>query len=324
MARRGPRRRSLTVEAFLIDKWLPVARGTVRPTTFMSYESHVRGHIAPRLGRLRLQRLSPEDLNEFYAGLQRSGRRKGSGPLHSSSVRRIHATLHRALGDAVRWELLDRNPADRSSPPKQRAETKVEMRTWTADELRHFLEFVKSESLYTLWLLLATTGMRRGEAAGLRWSDVDLEGRSLSVRQTVVLLGHKPYVSAPKSARSRRVIALDERTATVLAEYRAQASASEADFVFSDSDGSFIHPAKVTRMFDRHVRASGLRCIRLHDLRHTHATLALQAGVHPKVVSERLGHSTVSLTLDVYSHALQHIQKEATQRFAALLFDSDD
>jgi integrase len=162
--------------------------------------------------------------------------------------------------------------------------------------------------------------MRRGEILGLRWPDLDLGSSWLSVRQTVVVVDHHPQVSEPKTARGRQCIALDPASIAALhAHHTAQAAERLAagpawpnsDLVFTRPDGGPLHPEYVRRQFDRHIHRAELPRIRFHDLRHTHATLALQAGVHPKIVSERLGHATVAMTLDVYSHAIPALQQDA-------------
>lgn len=312
--------RKVTVERFLWDIWLPAIKTTIRKSTFLSYESHVRHHVAPHIGCRRLDKLDGSMLNELYATLLERGRQNGTG-LSPATVRRVHTTLHRAFRDAMRWELIARNPAASADPPKLRASQRVEFSTWSADELRGFLEFVRNDRLYPLWLLLATTGMRRGEVLGLRWCDVDLERGEAAVRQTVISLNYVIALSEPKTAKGRRVVALDEHTVSGLRAYKKEkAPAAEADLLFSYRTGTPLNPIDISKGFVKLGREAGLRRIRLHDLRHTHATLALQAGIHPKIVSERLGHSTVAFTLDVYSHAIPHLQKEAASQIASLLF----
>lgn len=307
---------------FLRAEWLPAIRTTVRATTFANYVSHVESQIVPRLGDLRLCEIQGRTLNAFYAALLVEGRVDGKGPLATSSVRRIHAALHKALKDAVRWGYLSKNPADSANPPKLRAEGPNEMATWSAEQLRSFLAFVRSDELYPLWFLLATTGLRRGEALGLRWCDVDLDAGHIAVRQSLVPVNGAAQLSTPKTNRGRRVVAIDRRTCEVLAELRARCGNREpAALIFGGNTPAALSPTAVTKRFRILVEASGLPRVRLHDLRHTHATLALQAGVHPKIVSERLGHSTVSLTLDVYSHAVPHMQKDAAEQIAHVMFD---
>ena len=314
------RQRKLTLERFLWDKWLPAITTTIRTSTYLSYESHLRNHICPHIGHMRLDKVDGSTLNGLYATLLEKGRRNGSA-LSPSTVRRVHAALHRAFRDAVRWDLINRNPADSADPPKLRANRRVELTTWSADELARFLRHVGHDPLYPLWMLLATTGMRRGEVLGLRWCDIALDRGEAAVRQTVVSHNYKIDISEPKTARGRRVIALDEYTVQRLRSLKKQeCPSSEANLLFHYRTGNPINPIDISKRFIELSREAGLPRIRLHDLRHTHATLALQAGIHPKIVSERLGHSTISFTLDVYSHAIPHLQKEAAGQIASLLF----
>lgn len=306
----------LTVEEFLIERWLPSIEMTIRPNTFVSYAGHLSNHVVARIGNMSIHDVDGPTLNALYSELLRGGRLKGRGKgLNPTTVRRVHATLRRAFRDAVRWGLLEKNPVESCDPPRQ-ARTEV-MRTWSLEELRSFLELTNEDEWAELWLLLATTGMRRGEALGLRWSDIDLGTCVISIRRSIVLVGHRPHIAEPKSARSRRVIVLDRRTADALE--RLNTNATPRDFVFRTSDGESIHPAAVSRRFREIVDGSSLPRIRLHDLRHTFATLALQAGIHPKIVSERLGHSTIALTLDVYSHALPTLQRDAAEKVGDLI-----
>jgi integrase len=202
------------------------------------------------------------------------------------------------------------------------------MRTWTPDELRSFLEYVAHDPYYAAWVLAASTGMRRGEVLGLRWQDIDFDRRRLAIRQTIISIDYRVEVSEPKTARGRRSVALDSGTVTALRGHRAAQNQEklklgeayqDMGLVFCRADGGPVHPDRFTQMFDKHVKESGLPRIRLHDLRHTHATLALAAGIHPKVVSERLGHSTVAFTMDVYSHAIPSMEAEAAETIANLV-----
>ena len=195
--------------------------------------------------------------------------------------------------------------------------------------MKAFLEALKDERLYALWHTIAMTGMRRGEAIGLRWSDVDLENARLAVRRALIPINREVVVSEPKTVKGRRVIALDPGTVEIL---KAQAARQldeqkewndvsvESQLVFTRENGAALDPESVSRYFRQAVKKSMLPQIRLHDLRHTHATLALQAGIHPKVVSERLGHATISITLDTYSHAIPALQEDAAARIAELVF----
>lgn len=313
----------LLVVEYLTNQWLPAIASTIRPTTFLSYQGHVQRHLVPALGCLPLQQLSPAHLNALY---QRLLSPNGQRALSPATVRRIHATLHRALKDAVRWNQLTRNPADGADPPRNAQEQ--EMKVWSVMELKKFLAAERGSRLYPLWLTLATTGMRRGEVLGLRWEDVDLAAPTISIRQTRVMLGYEPLTSTPKTRRGKRLMALDPGTASALREnsrrqeeelLEAGPAGNHSGYVFTRPDGEPYHPEKVSKLFRKAARNAGLPPIRLHDLRHTYATLALSAGVHPKIVSERLGHASIGITLDCYSHCLPALSEEAACRVAALV-----
>ena len=317
----------LSVKTFLVDHWLPAIESGLRKSTFEGYRSAIRSHVISHLGEMRLQALTPDSLNAFYATLLKEGRRDGKGGLSPKTVHNVHVMLHKALHDAVRWNYLPRNVAEFSDPPRQTSSGKA-MRTWTPEELRSFLQVVENDPLFAAWVLSASTGMRRGEVLGLRWQDIDFDRRRLAIRQTIISIDYRVEISEPKTARGRRSVALDTGTVTALRAHRASQNQEklilgeayqDMGLVFCRADGTPVHPDRFTQMFDKHVRDSGIPRIRLHDLRHTHATLALAAGIHPKVVSERLGHSTVAFTMDVYSHAIPSMEAEAADTIANLV-----
>ncbi len=317
----------LTVRQYLIDEWLPSIEATIRPATLLVYRVHVEHYIVPRIGHCRLQRLSPGAIGAMYAQLM-SG--DGSRALSTATVRLTAVVLHRALRDAVRRRHLARNPSDDVDAPRpeQSGTERREMKTWTAAQLHAFLESTKNDRLYALWHLLAMTGLRRGEALGLKWEDVDMETGRLAVRRSLTSVNYMITVSEPKTKKGRRTVPLDAATMAVM---RAQAVRQldeqkrwgeawvDAGYCFTREDGRPLQPDIVTKNFRTAERAIPLPQIRLHDLRHTWATLALQAGVHPKVVQERLGHSTISMTLDIYSHAIPAMQEQASELVAALV-----
>jgi integrase len=313
-------RRRITVEKYLNQVWLPAAARTVKESTLSGYKAHVRDYLAPHLGSIRLHRLTAARLNTFYSELSRRNSVAMHRPLSKATLRRLHATFHRALNDAVKWGYLDKNPASSCDPPRITPGSS-EMRTWANKEVARFLEFTADHPLHAVWVLLVTTGMRRGEVLGLRWCDLDLERGTAAVRQTVTMVGREIRVSPPKSRRSRRVVALDPMSVRTLIDQHAKASDPKPEDLVFSSDDRPLNPPKVSKIFTALVEESGLPRIRLHDLRHTHATLALQAGIHPKIVSERLGHATVALTLDVYSHAVANMQEEAARRIGDLIFN---
>ena len=226
---------------------------------------------------------------------------------------------------------LARNPADAADPP--RAGQKPDgIHSWDAATLRRFLEASgeAGDRLHGLWVLLATTGMRRGEALGLRWSDLDLEAGRTRVVQTIIQIAGVVSVGEPKTGRGRRSVSLDSATVAVLRDHRHRmrqerllvgADFSDLGLVFHQPDGSWLHPEAVSEAFLRRVRRHGLPRLTLHGLRHTWATLALERGIHPRVVQERLGHSTIAITLGIYSHVSPTLHDEAAQLVADLVLD---
>ncbi|MCZ7665166.1 MAG: site-specific integrase [Thermoleophilia bacterium] len=318
----------LTVREFLEGEWLPAIETTIRPATYASYSTHVRVHIVPNIGTVMLQSLTAGHLNRLYADLARDGKRRGDGKLSASSVRRVHATLHRALRDACRWGYLVRNPAENADPPRASDPTLSANRAWQAEDLKTFLEAVKEDRLYPLWLTLGLTGLRRGEALGLLWQDVDLKAGRLVVRRSRVPVNAKVVVSEPKTKRGHRSVTLDSLTVAALKTWHKRqleervewrGAWNDTGLVFTREDGTGWRPERISQMFARLVKKAKVPAITVHGLRHTHATLALMAGINPRVVADRLGHSTVALTLDVYSHAIPSMEEEAAARIAALV-----
>ena len=277
----------------------------------------VRLRVVPELGHLRLQALSAGNLNGLYRKLEQDG-------LSVSTRRLTHAVLHRSLRDAVRWGRLVRNPADMADPP---AASRSKVQAWTASELRRFLAHVADDRLFGLWRLGASTGMRRGELGGLTWRCLDLDAGRLSVEQQLLPTRGGLSFGPPKSARSRRTVALDPETVAVLRAHREaqmleRAFAGDAyvdgDLVFCDELGGPIHPDRLTERFGRHRKAAGIPVGTLHVLRHTAATLALTAGIPVHIVASRLGDTATTL-LERYAHLLPSSDEQAAERVAALL-----
>jgi len=278
--------------------------------------------VLPRVGAARLVDLTPQRVQALYVELLERGKKDGS-PLSARSVLQVHRTLHRALGDAVRWRLLARNPAHDVRLP--RAEKK-EMTAWVAEDARAFLAGTADDRLAALWMVALHSGMRRGELAGLRWADVDLDAGTIAVTQQRTTAHYKVVVAEPK-ARSRRVIPVDATVVEAIRSHRrrqleerllAGAAWADSGYVLVDELGVPYHPERLGVLFERSCRTVGVPPIRLHDLRHTMATAALQAGIHPKVVQERLGHSSIAVTLDTYSHVAPTLQREAADKIGRL------
>lgn len=312
------RRVGPTLGVYLTMKWLPAKQMTLRPSTWDGYPRLIELHVLPHLGRVPLRHLRAEHLDRLYATLLEQGRCDGNGGLDIKTVHEVHIVIRRALRDAERRGSIVRNPAELAHAPKRRPLSSGEFRAWNADQLGNFLNPAQNNTHFAALWLAANTDMRRGEVLGLRWGDVDLESARLSVNRSLVSVAYELHESRGKTRTARRTIDLDERTVNVLGTIRSPDPDGEA-YVFCHKDGTPIHPQVLSDAFKRLVRESGLPRIRLHDLRHTHATLLLKAGVPIKVVSERLGHSTPGFTMATYQHVLPGMQAEAAKIFAALL-----
>jgi integrase len=316
----------LTLGEYLMDRWLPIQATQLRASTYDQYRRNLELHVLPGLGRKRLDKLTVGDLDALYAALLERGRSdRRAGGLHPKTVRKIHLVLHKALADAERKGFVVRNVAALADAPSSTAAKSTEIKAWDAAQLKTFLGAMAGHRLAPAYHLAAHTGMRRGEVLGLRWTDLDLENGRLSVRQTLVSVAYKVRISDVKTGSGRRTIDLDEGTVSVLRHWRQirrgelDAEPAEGDVVFAKPDGSWIHPDYLSQSFDRKVAKLDVPTISLHDLRHTHATLLLKAGVPVKVVSERLGHASAAFTMSVYQHVLPGMQAEAAATFAELL-----
>lgn len=304
----------------LLEKWLTsyVASNT-SPRTQRDYSYIARHYLSPALGGIPLTRLRPEHVQKLYADMLNRG-------LSSRTVTHTHRILFEALKHAVKWRLLARNVCEAVDPP--RTERKP-MRSLDTDGASHFLKAAATSRYHDVFFVALHTGLRRSELMALKWSAVDVELSELSVVAGLHRLAGQGLVLLPtKTARSRRRVSLTAEARDLLRTLRVRQAEQrlalgpawhDEGFVFTTGDGHPLDPEKVTHAFTAIVRSAGLTGVRLHDLRHTHASLMLKAGVHPKVVSERLGHASVSITLDVYSHVLPGLQEDAVDRFSKLL-----
>jgi integrase len=323
------------LDAYLAE-WIQGQR--LSPSTLSSYRKNIRLHIDPYLGEQMVARLTGSTVDAWMRKLEASGRADGQGGLSARTVRYVFTILRSALSDAVKQGRLAVNPTDRSSAPSPSEARPPEMKAWTAPELGRFLGWADAQDrdLAMGWRLLAATGMRRGEALALRWRDVDLDAGRVAVRRSVGVVKAKgageQLVEGPTKTGQSRVVDLDAVTVAALRAYRAARGLLALDLVrdsaivLSNLDGSHRHPERFSRRFVGQVvqarKALGeeqLPVIRLHDLRHTHATLLLADGVPVKVVSERLGHASATITLTVYQHVHPGMGRQAADRFAALL-----
>jgi integrase len=316
----------MTVGEYL-KQWLESYVVTnVTPKTQERYEGIIRVHLMPAFGSLPLTALQPQHIQDYYSHALKSGRRDSSTRLSALTVRYHHIVLYEALKHAVKHGLLIRNVAEAVDPPTPE---RREIAIIDSDGVRMLLQAAEGMPYYTCIFTAIYTGLRRSELLGLRWYDIDLDLATLSVTQTLHQLKNGTYVfGKPKTKGSRRMITLSPSLAILLREHKAKQQfdrmllgkpLSLTDLVFLNPDGSPLRPNTVSRAFERLARPLGFQGIRFHDLRHAHATLMLQQGIHPKIVSERLGHNSVAITLDLYSHVLPGLQEAAAIRFEECL-----
>jgi integrase len=310
----------MTLGQYLAHWLQSYARPNVSPKTCERYAEIVRCHLVPALGHLVLAKLTPLQLQEYYSWALEAGRRSGRGGLSPQTVLHHHRVLRQALGQAIRWQLVARNVADAVEPPRPAHRP---LRALDEGQTAVLVEAMRHGPFALPVLLAVTTGMRRGEILGLRWHDLDLDAGRATVQRTLeeTRAGVRP--KQPKTAKGRRVVALPlvavEALRRCRAETRGDDSVGGEASVVTRRLGQPWSPDEFSRAFASAMRRAGLGGVRFHDLRHTHATLLLRQGVHPKIVSERLGHATVSITLDTYSHVLPGMQEEAARKLDAAL-----
>ena len=303
----------LTVAEY-VDRWLEDSvRPAKRASTHSSYKSHVELYIKPHIGSVKLVKLTPAHVAGLYSTMERDGK--------SARLRQmVHATLHRALNVAIKWGVVVRNVAQAVERPNA---PKTEIKVLTHDQARTLLKVAEDDRLHALYVLAVAAGMRSGEMLGLHWTDIDLKAGMLSVRRTLLELGGKHSFGEPKSTSGKRSIPLPSIAVDTLKLHKAymmQEGHGANPLVFVSEEGLPIKRSDLRRLsFLPLLKLAGLPTIRFHDLRHTSATMLLGEGIHPKIVQERLGHSTISLTMDTYSHVLPSMQLDAADKLNGIL-----
>lgn len=298
-----------------LENWLEqVCKPTKRPNTHEQYNSIIHRHVIPGLGHITLQKLTPEKVQAFYA------QKLGEG-LSAGTIAIVHAALNGALENAVKWGLVSRNVAELVTLPRKK---RYEAQILTLEQAQKLLEAARGSRLEALLIVALTTGMRRGELLALRWDDVDFENGLLYVRHTMNHITGLGYVvGEPKSWAGRRTIVLSEVTIKALRVHREQQEQSRAlagekwldqGIVFCNTVGNFLNPSNMLVTFRQLLHDAGLPKVRFHDLRHSAATILAAARVDLKTIQERLGHSTIATTADIYSHALPKLQQEAAEK----------
>lgn len=307
-----------------LDTWLENSvKPSVRPRTHESYESHVRVHLKPALGKIALAKLSPAQVQAFM-------NQKLAEGLSPATVLRIRATLRKALNQAMRWELVHRNVATLVDAPKA---TRPKVEPMTPDEARRFLAAIKGDRLEALYNLVLAIGLRKGEALGLLWEDVDLDRGRVTIRRALQRIDRRPQLVETKSERSWRTLPLPQPLIPQLREHRARQNRDRLlagerwqdwGLVFASKEGTPLDTMNVTHRFQAILEREGLPRQRFHDLRHCCATYLLVQGVDLQVVKETLGHSQISLTADTYAHVMPSLKQDAADRMGELLWGGSE
>lgn len=304
-----------TIAQFL-GRWLDHIKTQVTPKSHERYAGIVNQNLIPAIGAIRLNKLKPVQISTAYSTAIESGRRDGTGGLSPRTVGHMHRVLKQALGQAVKWKELTHNPADAVDPP--RVEWKP-MQTYDLPQTVELIDAVRGTPLLVPTVLAVLCGLRRGEICALRWRNVDLVAGQISVVESLEQTKAGLRFKSPKSGKGRTVAL----SGTVVDELRAHrvkraeellrlgVRLSDNDLVLGHADGSMISPIYISQLWARSIKKTRLARLRFHDLRHAHATHLLSNGVHPKVASERLGHSKVGITLDLYSHVIPGMQEDA-------------
>jgi integrase len=316
---------SRTTLAQYFDRWLDHMKSQVSPRSHERYAEIARKNLIPLLGAVLLSKLQPVHISTAYATALARGRRDGKGGLSPRTVHHMHRVLKQAVGQAVKWRLLAHNPADLVKPPKVE---RKEMQSLNADGLVEFIEAARTAgAMFMAVLLAALCGLRRGEIAAVRWRSIDLERAQLSVVASTEQTEEGIREKETKSGRNRTValpsIVVDELRRHRLAQaetlLRLGVRLTDDHHVCAREDGEPFQPHSISAAFRKFIQRRGLQQIRFHDLRHSHATQMLASGVHPKIAQERLGHSSISVTLDLYSHVMPGMQEDAAARVDAAM-----
>jgi integrase len=314
-----------TVAQYL-ERWIKeYAKPSTSAKTCEDYEGLIRRQIAPALGHYPLDKLQPLHIQGAYREWGERGRKDGTGGLSAKTIRHCHTLLKEALEQAVRWQIISRNPVAVVPPPRL---ARTERPTLDAEGIGRVVAVAAGTKLHVPILLAVATGLRRGEILALRWQDVDLDAGVLFVNQSLEHTTGSLRFKTPKTSKSRRPVTLPAFLVEALVRHRAEQaehrllvgpSYQNHHLVVARDDGLPLHPDGFTHGFAKLVARAGVQKVRFHDLRHSHATQLLKGGVHPKVVSERLGHSGIGITLDLYSHVVPGMQEEVARQLDAAL-----
>jgi len=309
----------LRVGEYLVNEWLPKQENILKASSFATYVRIVNSYLVPHLGNIRLEEVNARRIEQMFNDLLKTGARgkslKANTALSAKTVSDIAGVLHRAFKDAVRWDLIATNPITSAKKPPRRTK---EMSAWTPEELNRFINVSSTDRFFAIWHLAATSGMRRGELLGLTWNDIDFTTGKVTIRKTRIRAGNATIEETPKSRKSQRTFAIDKQTLGVLKKWKTRQGSEHlalgtkvSDHVVTETDGTLPDPNTFSRRFKALCKKSGLRMIRLHDMRHSYVVAARRAGADLKTISERIGHADPKVTLTVYDHVFVEDDQKA-------------
>lgn len=320
----------ITVKEYLLN-WLETYVDTnLAKTTARGYRVNVEKHVIPEFGNMLLSKLQPIHIQALYNKKLKEGRVDGKGGLSAKSVIYIHRVLRKALSQAVKLQILSKNPADFVDIPKNKS---YEVKILKEDEIQSLLNAFKNTDIFIPVALAISTGLRRGEALALRWSDIDFENKTLSISQNIVPLKRGYIFTTTKSEKSRRTILITDNIIKLLEQQKELQEKNKKllgeiykdnDLVSCYPDGAPFNPSSFSHMFAKVLKKNNLSHIRFHDLRHLNATLMLKSNIPPKIASARLGHSSIGITLDLYSHVINEMQEDAANKLDNIIFKLED
>lgn len=302
-----------------LDRWLKERKRPLGGRTLQEYQRKIERYIRPTMGSTPVQQLEPLDIQELYTKLLETGR-EGGGELSAQTVLHVHRILSVALKQAVKWKVIVDNPCSGVEAPSVR---RKKQKTYTAEQVKHLLAAAKGTSLYPALVIALTTGARRGEVIAMQWSDVDFDRRLLTIQRAAEHTKEKGLLLKSTKSDRERHVSMPDLLVTTLLQHRDEQNElrkllgpayHHGGLIWPNEDGSLRTPDSFTRAFQRLLKRSGLPHIRLHDCRHTHATLLLEAKEDMHTVSERLGHSDVRLTLNTYPHVTKRMQDTTAQK----------
>ncbi len=308
--------------AGFLDEWVEIyCRPKLAPKTLESYQSIMRLYFKPQLGDIEISRVSPAIIQKYYTSL------KIAADLSDTSINYHHRLLNEIFKYAMKWQYIEQNPCDKVDPPRK---IRSEMKVWDLDQAREAARVFKDSPVYIHVMMAIYTGLRLGEICGLMWEDIDTKNKICTVRRTAQRVNGRIIFKQPKTIKSNRLVVLTDELVEILRQERKKqleykllmGNSYKADydgFLSVWEDGRFKEPDYVGKKFQKITSGSDLPVIRFHDLRHTHATMLIGAGVHPKVVSERLGHTTIGITMDLYSHVSVDMQRDAVSKLESMM-----